>query len=191
MTKILSVATQTILFVSKVEEYQTQQVRVLKNTQHSCTIARIQTGTHTRTHTRARARARTHARTHAHTHTRTRTHARTHAFFSYNIHLIVIYSALSLKIYHYVSAVQILKDHNTHVLIGPFDEPISLATESLNVTYLATSMVTSDYPNSTFQMIPNLGEFCQAILDLVKQYTWDDVSIFFDDRNGEAHVNAW
>ncbi|XP_052795006.1 glutamate receptor 2-like isoform X2 [Mya arenaria] len=85
-------------------------------------------------------------------------------------------------------AIQMLKEHNTHAIIGPFYEPISLATESLNVTYLATTEVTSDELNATFQMLPRLDDFSEAILDLVKQYAWDDVSIFFDDKKGISIV---
>lgn len=76
------------------------------------------------------------------------------------------------------------KDHTTHVLIGPFDEPISLATEALNITYLATTDVSSKNLNSTFQLLPSLEDFSEAILDLVKKYDWKDVSIFFDNNKG-------
>ena len=43
--------------------------------------------------------------------------------------------------------------------------------------------MTSEYTFSSFQMLP-LDDFCQAILDLVKKYKWQDVSIFFDDQKG-------
>lgn len=76
------------------------------------------------------------------------------------------------------------KEHTTHVVVGPFDEFISLATEALNITYLATTAVTSINTNSTFQLPPRLDDFSQAILDLVRRYKWEDVSIFFDDNRG-------
>ncbi|XP_053400246.1 glutamate receptor 1-like isoform X2 [Mercenaria mercenaria] len=85
-------------------------------------------------------------------------------------------------------AIQNLKDHNTHAVIGPFDVPISLATESLNITYLATTGVTTKNMNSTFQMIPRLDDFSQALLDMVKRYGWNEVSIFFDDDKGISVV---
>ncbi|XP_052281545.1 glutamate receptor 4-like isoform X2 [Dreissena polymorpha] len=85
-------------------------------------------------------------------------------------------------------AIDILKDHNIHVIIGPFDEQISLATEALNISYVTTTEMISEYTYSSFQMLPPLDDFCQAILDLVKKYKWQDVSIFFDDNKGIAAV---
>lgn len=81
-------------------------------------------------------------------------------------------------------AVQNFKDHSTHVVIGPFDEAVSLATEALNISYLATTTVTSKNTSSTFQLVPNLDDFSHAMLDLIKKYKWQDVSIFFDDSKG-------
>ncbi|XP_060562525.1 glutamate receptor 1-like isoform X3 [Ruditapes philippinarum] len=85
-------------------------------------------------------------------------------------------------------AIQNLKDHNIHAVVGPFDVPISLATESLNITYLAASEVKTRFTNSTFQMIPRLNDFSQALLDMVKRYGWSEVSIFFDDSKGISVV---
>ena len=63
--------------------------------------------------------------------------------------------------------------------------PIALATESLNITYLASTEIRNRYTNSTFQMVPRLNDFSQALLDLVKKYGWNEVSIFFDDNKGK------
>lgn len=81
-------------------------------------------------------------------------------------------------------AIENLQHHNTHVVIGPFDVSISLATEALNITYLATTQVTSTQMNSTFQISPKLDDFSQALLDMVKRYNWMDVSVFFDANKG-------
>jgi len=71
-------------------------------------------------------------------------------------------------------------------VIGPFDEAVSLATEALNITYLATTAVSPENMTSTFQLLPTLDDFSQAILDLIKRYEWKDVSIFFDDHKGNT-----
>lgn len=84
----------------------------------------------------------------------------------------------------YIVAVADFNAHSTHVVIGPFDESVSLATEALHITYLATTSFTTTNMNSTFQLLPTLDDFSQAILDLVKTYKWEDVSIFFDDNKG-------
>lgn len=85
-------------------------------------------------------------------------------------------------------AVENLKDHNTHAVIGPFDVPISLATEALNISYIATTQITTKRTNSTFQILPKLDDFSNALLDMVKRYKWKDVSIFFDDDKGTSVV---
>lgn len=82
------------------------------------------------------------------------------------------------------SAADRLNEYKTHVVIGPFDTPISLATEALNITYIATTGVTSKDTNSTFQIAPKLDDFSKALLDLVKHYDWKKVSVFFDDDKG-------
>jgi hypothetical protein len=104
--------------------------------------------------------------------------------YLFYVNTINAYSIVKAKSF-LLLAIQNLKDHNIHAVVGPFDVPISLATESLNITYLAASEVKTRFTNSTFQMIPRLNDFSQALLDMVKRYGWSEVSIFFDDSKGK------
>lgn len=87
------------------------------------------------------------------------------------------------------SAFDAFEKHSTHVVIGPYDDAISMATEARNIPYIATTQVPSFrylcHLNCTFEIIPSLDKFSQAIYDLVKKYKWDKVSIIFDDNKGK------
>lgn len=92
------------------------------------------------------------------------------------------------------SAFDAFEKHSTHVVIGPYDDAISMATEARNIPYIATTQVPSFrylcHLNCTFEIIPSLDKFSQAIYDLVKKYKWDKVSIIFDDNKGKWYFEV-
>ena len=82
------------------------------------------------------------------------------------------------------SAFDSFKKHSTHVVLGPYDDAIALATEAFNIAYITTTSMTSPKLNCTYEILPSLDKFSQAIFDLVKKYKWEKVSVFFDDEKG-------
>ena len=84
-----------------------------------------------------------------------------------------------------LSGLESFRANSTHVLLGPYDDALVLATEALNIAYIATTPVTSSRLNCTFEMLPSLDKFSQAIFDLVQIYQWGKVSVFFDDSRGK------
>ena len=76
--------------------------------------------------------------------------------------------------------------------MGPYDDAIAMATEARNIPYIATTQVTSFRYlcnlNCTFEIVPSLAKFSQAMYDLVKQYKWEKVSVFFDNDKGKILI---
>ena len=84
-----------------------------------------------------------------------------------------------------ISGMGFFKAHSTHVYVGPFEDPLALATEALKIPYIATTQVMSqDHLNNTFEVLPDIDRFGRAIYDLVQFYHWEKVSVFFDDARG-------
>ncbi|XP_046372016.1 glutamate receptor ionotropic, kainate 2-like isoform X2 [Haliotis rufescens] len=71
-------------------------------------------------------------------------------------------------------------------IIGPYDNGVALAAEERKIPYLATSPVTKDTLKYTVQLIPELEDFCQALLEFAQKQSWKKISVFYDDDKGLA-----
>lgn len=106
--------------------------------------------------------------------------------------LTVPYTVLTLKVKTYRSQydkmtklMELLIKNDIHVVMGPFEDSIAVVTEKLEIPYLAlTSDQNGRRLRSTFQLLPTLSDFSSAMLDLIRHYEWDKVSLFYDDDRG-------
>ncbi|GFN98248.1 glutamate receptor subunit protein glur9 [Plakobranchus ocellatus] len=72
-----------------------------------------------------------------------------------------------------------------HAVIGPYDSALDLVIESLDIPYLCTTPVSRRREQThTFQVMPEMRWSAQAILDIAQAYTWDKISVFYDDDSG-------
>ncbi|XP_046553421.1 glutamate receptor ionotropic, kainate 2-like [Haliotis rubra] len=71
-------------------------------------------------------------------------------------------------------------------IIGPYDNGVALAAEERKIPYLATSPVSREMLKHTVQLLPELDDFCQALLDFAQKQNWKKISVFYDDDKGLA-----
>ncbi|XP_067663932.1 glutamate receptor ionotropic, kainate 2-like [Haliotis asinina] len=71
-------------------------------------------------------------------------------------------------------------------IIGPYDNGVALAAEERKIPYLATSPVTRETLKHTVQLLPELDDFCQALLEFAQKQNWKKISVFYDDDKGLA-----
>ncbi|KAJ8298400.1 hypothetical protein KUTeg_024931 [Tegillarca granosa] len=81
-----------------------------------------------------------------------------------------------------VVALARLEHNQTHIVFGPYDDAIAMVTEKLRIPYISMTAFSKENLNSTFQLIPSLSGFSEAILDMMKLYIWERVSLFYDDE---------
>lgn len=104
------------------------------------------------------------------------------------------YTLLDLTIQSYKSqydkmmkVMDVLEKNDIHIVIGPFEDSSAVVTEKLKIPYLSmTSTENRQKLKSTFQVLPPFSDFIVAMLDLMKHYSWDKVSLFYDDDRGVA-----
>lgn len=76
-----------------------------------------------------------------------------------------------------------LTDNQIDVILGPYDDATGIVADKLRVPYICTTESKRNL-NYTFQILPPLEDFSQAIFDMTKSYKWDKVSLFYDDLRG-------
>lgn len=76
-----------------------------------------------------------------------------------------------------------LTDNQIDVILGPYDDATGIVADKLRVPYICTTGSKRNL-NYTFQILPPLEDFSQAIFDMTKSYQWDKVSLFYDDLRG-------
>lgn len=77
-----------------------------------------------------------------------------------------------------------LTDNQIDVILGPYDDATGIVADKLRVPYICTTGSKRNL-NYTFQILPPLEDFSQAIFDMTKSYQWDKVSLFYDDLRGK------
>ncbi|XP_078325983.1 glutamate receptor 1-like isoform X4 [Crassostrea virginica] len=76
-----------------------------------------------------------------------------------------------------------LSDHSIDVILGPYDDATGIVADKLRIPYISTTGSKRNL-KFTFQILPPLEDFSQAIFDMTKSYKWDKVSLFYDDLRG-------
>lgn len=82
------------------------------------------------------------------------------------------------KTYDTVEALNLL------AIIGPYEAAIGLASEALNISYLAVTEVTSEPRSSLLELPPHMADIGRAIYDVASRFSWSRVSVFYDDDRG-------
>ena len=77
-----------------------------------------------------------------------------------------------------------LSDHSIDVILGPYDDATGIVADKLRIPYISTTGSKRNL-KFTFQILPPLEDFSQAIFDMTKSYKWDKVSLFYDDLRGK------
>lgn len=76
-----------------------------------------------------------------------------------------------------------LTNNQIDVILGPYDDATGIVADKLRIPYICTTAARSNL-KYTFQILPPLQDFSQAIFDMTKSYGWDKVSLFYDDIRG-------
>ncbi|XP_061165234.1 glutamate receptor 2-like isoform X1 [Saccostrea echinata] len=76
-----------------------------------------------------------------------------------------------------------LTNNQIDVILGPYDDATGIVAEKLKIPYICTTAARRNL-KYTFQILPPLEDFSQAIFDMTKSYGWDKVSLFYDDTRG-------
>ncbi|KAK6173287.1 hypothetical protein SNE40_016767 [Patella caerulea] len=77
-----------------------------------------------------------------------------------------------------------LKSQNIQAVIGPYEETVAIATESVGVVYMSTTPVSRKSTEFMVQMIPSVADYCRALLALVIKNKWTKISVFYDSDAG-------
>ncbi|KAK3100557.1 hypothetical protein FSP39_021745 [Pinctada imbricata] len=82
-----------------------------------------------------------------------------------------------------LKAKALLHKNDIHVVLGPYDDSISIVTEKVKIPYLCTTAV-KKFHDSSLHIMPPLSDFSQAMYDVTTRYGFDKVSLFYDDDQG-------
>ena len=83
----------------------------------------------------------------------------------------------------FISAKALIEKNNINVVMGPYDDAISIVTEKVNIPYICTTPAKKVHVNN-FHVMPPLSDFSQAMYDITNFYKFDKISLFYDDDQG-------
>ena len=83
------------------------------------------------------------------------------------------------------SAQKVISSLDLVAIIGPYNDGVGLAAQIEQVPYVCLSEVTLNSRHYTLDLSDNFPVISKAVFDIVKQYSWSKIGVFYDNNKGD------